>query len=157
MHLTLHGEYSLRVLIYLAAHPGRYVSTQEISDAYGVSHHHLVKVVHGLGKRGFLAVKRGRSGGITLGRDPDRIRIGDVVRAMEPQFHLAECFDTETNTCPIVPVCGLKPVFVGALKAFLAELDRHTLADVMGARSRRAYAAYLSGNGNARSKDNPAA
>ena len=130
MHLTLHADYALRVLLYLAARPERLVSTQEVSQAYGISKNHLVRVVQALGKHGFIEVRPGRSGGLTLARAPAEISLGQVFRVAEPDFHLVECFDRKTNTCPIAPACGLKGILFEARDAFLAVLDKYTLADV---------------------------
>ena len=132
MQLSLHADYALRVLIYLGAHPDQTISTQQISSAYGISKHHLVRVVQTLGHHGYLQVMSGRSGGVRLARDPSEIRLGEVVRHAEPNLRLVECFDEETNTCPIISVCGLKAYLHEALRAFLTELDRHTLADLLG-------------------------
>ncbi|MBN1210588.1 MAG: Rrf2 family transcriptional regulator [Myxococcaceae bacterium] len=130
MHLTLHADYSLRILLYLAVRPEGLVSTQEVSEAYGISKHHLVRVVQALGRHGFIEVRPGRAGGITLARAPSEISLGEVFRVTEPDFHLVECFDKDTNTCPIAPACGLKGVLFEARAAFLAVLDKYTLADV---------------------------
>jgi Rrf2 family transcriptional regulator, nitric oxide-sensitive transcriptional repressor len=130
VHLTLHADYALRVLLYLAARPERLVSTQEVSEAYGISKNHLVRVVQALGKHGFVEVRPGRSGGLTLARLPAEIALGKVFRATEPGFQLVECFDRETNTCPIAPACGLKGVLFEAREAFLSVLDKYTLADL---------------------------
>lgn len=129
MQLTQFSDYSLRVLLYLVAHQGRVVPLQEISRSYGVSHHHLVKVVRKLTERGLVTSVRGRTGGVRLGRPPSEINVGALVRATEPHMDLVECFDRATNTCPIDGVCGLKGVLRKATAAFLDELDGHTLAD----------------------------
>jgi Rrf2 family nitric oxide-sensitive transcriptional repressor len=136
VQLSLHADYALRVLIYLGAHPDETISTRQISSAYVSSRHHLVRVVLTLGERGYLLVTPGRTGGVCLAKDPSDIRLGEVVRHAEPNLHLVECFDEETNTCPIVSVCGLKAYLREALRAFLTELDRHTLADLL-AKDRR--------------------
>ena len=130
MHLTLHADYALRVLLYLASHPGQVVSTGEMSEAYGISKHHLVRVVQGLGRHGFVEVRPGRAGGVVLARTPAEISVGEVVRRMEPDFNVVECFDREKNTCPIAPACGLKGVLFEARDAFLSVLDKYTLADL---------------------------
>jgi Rrf2 family transcriptional regulator, nitric oxide-sensitive transcriptional repressor len=130
VHLTLHADYSLRVLLYLAARPGRPISTQEVSEAYGISKNHLVRVVQTLGRHGFIDVRPGRTGGILLAREPADISLGEVFRVAEPDFHLVECFNREENTCPISPACGLKGVLYEAREAFLGALDKYTLADV---------------------------
>lgn len=143
MQLTLHSEYALRVLLYLGAQPGRVVSTREISEAYGISKHHLVRVVQTLGEDGYLRLAPGRSGGIALAREPHAIRLGDVVRKAEPNMRLAECFDPRNNTCVLAPVCSLKPVLNEALNAFLSSLNRYTLADLLARGAQRKLAAVL--------------
>lgn len=130
MQLTLHADYSLRILLYLAENPARYVSTREISDAYKVSRNHLVRVVQTLHEHGFVLVSEGRKGGVKLAGDPASINLGQVVRKTEPSFRVVECFDLDTNTCPIVPVCRLRGVLSNALEGFFAVLDGYTLADV---------------------------
>lgn len=131
MQLTLHADYSLRVLLYLAENAERAVSTQEISDAYGISRHHLVRVVQTLHTHSFVNVSAGRRGGASLARLPREINLGEVVRKAEPSFRIVECFDKESNTCPIVPVCKLKKVLQDALEGFFQVLDRYTLADLV--------------------------
>jgi Rrf2 family nitric oxide-sensitive transcriptional repressor len=131
LQLTLHADYSLRVLLYRAVKNNRPVSTQEISEAYGISRHHLVRVVQTLHSHGFVKVTAGRTGGVMLARDPSEINVGQVVRRAEPGFRIVECFDVESNTCPIVAVCRLKDVLQEALESFFATLDGYTLADLV--------------------------
>jgi len=129
MQLTQFSDYSLRLALYLAAHPHQLVTLQEVSEAYGISQHHLVKVTGRLIEHGVVASVRGRNGGLRLNRAPEAINIGELVRMTEPHFNLVECFDEDTNTCPIDKACGLKAVLRQAQDAFLRELDRHTLAE----------------------------
>lgn len=131
MRLTKHTDYALRVLVYAGSFADRLVSTEEISAAYGISNNHLVKVVNKLGKLGVLEVKRGRQGGIRLARAPEDIDLGALVRATEPDFHMVECFDSDTNTCPIVRGCTVIRPLREARDAFLAVLDGYTLADML--------------------------
>lgn len=131
MNLTLHTDYSLRILLYLAEHRERPVSTREISEAYGISRNHLVRVVQTLQSHSFVNAATGRSGGITLARDPSSINIGEVVRKTEPNFRIVECFDLKTNTCRILPVCTLRGVLGKALHSFFGVLDGYTLADLV--------------------------
>ncbi len=132
MRLTLHSDYALRVLIFAAVTSEKLVSTRQISESLGVSANHLAKVVNRLGHTGFLDIRRGRSGGFRLAREPKSIRIGDIIRATEPDFNIVECFDLKTNKCRIAPACGTTSIFRDAERAFLAVLDRKTLADVIG-------------------------
>ena len=108
MRLTLFSDYSLRLLLYLAAHQDRTVALAEVAGAYGVSQNHLVKVVQKLVARGFVESARGRGGGLRLACPPEAINIGALVRMTEPDMDLVECFERRTNTCPIEPACGLK-------------------------------------------------
>jgi Rrf2 family nitric oxide-sensitive transcriptional repressor len=131
MQLTYFSDYSLRLVLYLAMHPDRLVSVQEVSRAYGISHHHLVKVVQLLVDKGLVASVRGRRGGLRLNRRPEEINVGAVVRVTEPHFDIVECFNGVKNTCPIAPACGLMSVFQHAQRSFLDVLDRHTIADFL--------------------------
>jgi Rrf2 family nitric oxide-sensitive transcriptional repressor len=133
MQLSLHADYSCRVLIYLATKSKR-CSIEEISDAYGISRNHLVKLVHEMGKLELIETIRGRGGGIQLARPAEDIRIGDVIRKMEPSLNLVECFQSETNSCIITGACGLRPWLKKAMDAFMETLDEVTLADVVQGR-----------------------
>ncbi|MGQ4274087.1 Rrf2 family transcriptional regulator [Terrihabitans sp. B22-R8] len=125
MRLTRYTDYTLRVLIYLSAREGKVCSISEMSKAYGVSKNHLMKVVHDLGKAGYVVSARGRTGGIKLARPAAQIVVGEVVRHAEEGFDLVDC-----RNCVIAPACGLNGILGEALAAFLAVLDRYTLADV---------------------------
>jgi Rrf2 family nitric oxide-sensitive transcriptional repressor len=143
LNLTLHTDYSLRILLYLAEHSDRPVSTREISDAYGISRNHLVRVVQTLQSHSFVNAATGRSGGITLACDPGRINIGEVVRKTEPNFRIVECFDAKENTCRIVPVCTLRGVLSKALESFFDTLDGYTLADLVRMKGNQRLSDFL--------------
>lgn len=131
MELSRFSDYALRVLMYAAAREDQKVTLNELTEAYHISQHHLVKIVHYLGKLGYLQNRRGRSGGIWLGRHPKDIRIGEVIRRTETHLHLAECFNAKTNQCRLSPSCRLKTVFQEAKDAFLEVLDQYTLEDLI--------------------------
>jgi Rrf2 family nitric oxide-sensitive transcriptional repressor len=131
MQLNSFTDYSLRVLIYAAAQPDQRCLTAEVATAFDVSRHHIVKVVNELRHLGYLETVRGRTGGFRLAKAPEQIRIGDVVRGAEGTLALVECFDAETNTCPLARACGLKGALKEAFDAFLTVLDRYTLADLV--------------------------
>lgn len=131
MRLTRYTDYAMRVLLRLAVQPDEVCSIAEIARAYGISQNHLMKVAHDLGKAGYIESVRGRSGGIRLAQPADRINVGEVVRQTEQGFELVEC-----GTCVIAPACGLTGVLDEALAAFMAVLDRYTLADLLLKRSK---------------------
>jgi len=130
MKLTAFTDYSLRVLIYLAAQPERRATIGEIATAFAVSEHHLTKVVHFLGKEGWLANVRGKGGGLALAKPPEAINIGDVVRQTEGGA-IVECFGEGGGACRITGLCRLQGVLGEAVAAFHAVLQRYTLADLV--------------------------
>lgn len=129
MQFTRFTDYALRVLMYAHAADGRLVTIEEMAASYCISRAHLMKVVNALTRAGYLAAVRGRAGGVTLARPAEDIHLGDVVRTTEPDFALVECFSTGSE-CVIGGCCRLPPVLRRALGAFLAELDRHTVASI---------------------------
>jgi Rrf2 family nitric oxide-sensitive transcriptional repressor len=135
MKLTSFTDYSLRVLIYLAAEPGRRATIAEVATAFDVSENHLMKVVHFLGQQGWLANVRGKGGGMTLAQPAAQIGIGQVIRATEGTDLPAECFSTEPDNCTIARVCRLRGVLQEAVEAFYEVLDGYTLADLVHNRS----------------------
>lgn len=139
MHLTLHSDYALRVLIYLAHFPERRCNTTEISSVYDISRHHLVRVVQTLAGANLICVHVGRQGGMTLARPASEIRLGSVLRITESNFRLVECHEPESNTCPIVGFCGLNGILRSAAEVFLRDLDKHTLADLVSKGGREAF------------------
>jgi len=141
MKLTAFTDYSLRVLIYLAVQPGRRATIAEVAAAFGISEHHLVKVVHFLGKAGWLSNVRGKGGGFELARPAHHVGIADVVRDAEGDTALAECFGRSSGDCTIGAVCKLRGVLTEAGAAFHAVLARYTLDDLV--RNREQLAAVL--------------
>ena len=130
MRITNFADYSLRVLIYLAAKQER-SSIAEVSKAFGISENHLAKIVHKLSTLGYVHSIRGKHGGIELGVDPAKINLGKIIVDLEPDFDIAECFNKDRDVCIISPACRLKTYFNKAKKAFLATLGRYTLANVI--------------------------
>jgi Rrf2 family transcriptional regulator, nitric oxide-sensitive transcriptional repressor len=130
MRLTLHTDYALRVLIYLAAAGSQGATAGTIADRYRISKNHLVKVIQRLVGLGYLETTRGRGGGVRLARPPSEILVGEVVRRTEDSLDLVECFDLPTNTCPLARACLLKAKLHEALAAYLAVLDACSIAEV---------------------------
>jgi Rrf2 family transcriptional regulator, nitric oxide-sensitive transcriptional repressor len=135
MRLTTFSDYTLRTLIYLALRPDVLCTIDEIAEAYGISANHLTKVVHQAAQAGEIVTLRGQRGGLRLGRPAETINIGAVLRRTEPDFAVAPCFGAG-DACAIQPGCVLQGVLGDALAAFLAVLDRTTLADLVRPRRR---------------------
>lgn len=130
MKLSTFTDYSLRMLMYLAAEPQRRATIAEIAAAFGISEHHLGKVAQGLGRDGWLANVRGNGGGLSLAMAPQQIGIGKVVRLTERGDLPAACFADDSERCAIGAVCRLRGMLDEAVQAFYGALDRYTLADL---------------------------
>lgn len=130
MRLTQFTDYSLRVLMVLAARPQQRATIAELAQGLGVSRHHLGKVVHFLGQRGWATTLRGKGGGLTLGQPAGQINLGAVVRAAEGAPRPAECFEKGAPRCEIASGCRLQQVLHDAAAAFEGVLAAHTLQDL---------------------------
>lgn len=132
MRLTLHTDYSIRVLIYLAARgqDGSVATIGDIADTHGISQNHLTKVIRTLVRGGHVQTLRGRSGGLRLARPSEEIGLGQLIRETEPDFSLVECMGRDGH-CVLEPACQVRGVLIEARDAFLAVLDRYSLADML--------------------------
>lgn len=130
MQLSLKTDYALRMLMALAS-TDEILSVEWMAEHYSISRNHLAKVGQQLNAAGLVRTTRGRSGGMQLARRPAEINVGAVVREFERFEGFVACMGGESS-CTIDGVCGLKPALGGALEAFLAHLDRFTLADIAG-------------------------
>jgi len=131
MQLTDHTDIGLRALVLLAAVAPRRLSSNDLAKRYGLSHTHVQKVVQSLQNAGFVETFRGRGGGVQLARLPSDIRVGEVVRALEPNLDFVECFRPGHSQCRLDGGCALTGTLVRAKSAMLAELDRTTIADIV--------------------------
>lgn len=126
MQLTSFTDFGLRALIYMATLPaGQMTNITQVTDTYGVSRNHMVKIINQLSRLGYVAAVRGKNGGIRLGKPASEIVIGHVVRQMEP-LQLVNC-----DACAITPACRLRQALKTATEQFLRELDNYTLADLV--------------------------
>lgn len=130
MRLARMTDYAIRLLIYVGQRGERLCTIAEVATAYEISETHLMKITNQLALGGWLQTVRGKGGGIRLAMAPARIPLGAVVRTMEPDFFIVDCFSTGT-TCTLTGACVLTGVVDGALQRFMAHLDGHTLADVL--------------------------
>lgn len=131
MRLTSFTDYGLRALMILAARPSQGLSTAELADQLGLSRNHLTKIMQRLAKGGIVTTRRGGGGGATLARPAETLRLGQIVRLLEEGQALVACLGPGEGACSILPVCRLRGRLVQAEMAFLADLDRATLADIM--------------------------
>lgn len=134
MRLTSHTDYGLRVLMALAVNDDRLITIEALADLHKISRNHLMKVAQSLVRLGLVKSVRGRRGGLTLARDPKTIRMGAVVRGLETDMELVACLGDQAATCMLSGVCRLTGALRRAREAFLGELDRLTLVDLVAGR-----------------------
>lgn len=130
MKLTSFTDYSLRVLMYVAVNQERLVSIKEVSEVFDISKNHLMKIVHELGKGGYLQTVRGKNGGFRLGRPAKEINLGELIHYTEDDIAIVECFEKDNQNCKIVSQCILSGVLQMAMDAFFNVLNRHYLSDL---------------------------
>jgi Rrf2 family transcriptional regulator, nitric oxide-sensitive transcriptional repressor len=135
MRLALSTDYALRLLMLVGLQPHRLVTIEEVADRFAISKNHLMKVAYQLGQAEYLETVRGRNGGLRLGKAPDQIVVGEVVRTVEPDFAVVEC-ETSTGSCRIAPCCVLRAAMREAVRAFLEKLDQYTLEDLLRPKSK---------------------
>jgi Rrf2 family nitric oxide-sensitive transcriptional repressor len=129
MRLAAFTDYGLRVLMRLALAPQEVVTTLQIAEESSIPYNHLAKVVQDLARGGFVSTQRGAGGGLRLARPAESIGLGEVVRFLEKRHAIADCFRADGGACPLRPNCRLRSRLAAAQEAFLADLDRSSIAD----------------------------
>jgi Rrf2 family nitric oxide-sensitive transcriptional repressor len=126
MRLTVHTDYALRSLMFLANSGGRLISAREIGEVYNISSQNLSKVAQSLADLGLIATVRGRGGGLRLAKAPEQIALGPMMRTQEQGSALVKCFPGGRQGCKIAPACRLGGILAEAQEAFYAVLDGYT-------------------------------
>ncbi len=135
MRLNQASDYALRIVMHCAMNSETILRIDKVVSSQKLSKAHVMKLVAQLGRAGVLTTVRGRGGGFRLGRSPDKISVGDIVRAVEADFAVVECMrdidESEVNCC-FTPSCALKPVMGSAVDAFMQVLDDALISDIVG-------------------------
>jgi Rrf2 family nitric oxide-sensitive transcriptional repressor len=129
MHLTNFTDYGLRCLMYLTVRQGKPSTVKEIAEYYNISRNHLVKVTHRLSQLKLIESHKGRGGGIRLAPNAENLKLGDIVKMLESNMDLAECFDHTNNACKIANMCQLRHYLYEAGQSFINALNKYTLSD----------------------------
>lgn len=136
MRLTRQANYAVRILMYCAANPNELSKVATIARVYDVSEFFLFKILQPLVEKGYVETVRGRSGGIRMARPASSITLGEVIRTAEEKFIMAECFEDDTTTCPLMSSCAFNSALSEALAAFFKVLDSYTIEDLTINKSR---------------------
>lgn len=133
MRLLSSTDFALRLLMLLAREPpGAHLSVDTLSQQLGgLSRHHLHKIVQDLTALNVTRTIRGAGGGVALAVAPEDVRIGTLVRRLEENQAVVECFRPEGCGCTLLPACHLRGMLAKARDAFYETLDRHHLGELM--------------------------
>lgn len=131
MRVTAKTNLAMRTLMFCALNGGALVQKSQVARAVNASENHLALVIQQLGRAGFIITRRGRAGGIALARPADQITVAEIFEAFEADLPFAECYDPESNTCPLSGACRLRRTFDRALAAFYGELAKVTLEELV--------------------------
>lgn len=133
MQIKKYTDYGLRTLIYLACLPqGRLVTIGEICDAYEIPRNHVNKVIHQLGKEGFIVTRRGKNGGFQLAAPANTIKLDKVIRRLEGDTPWVNC---HSPTCVIEPACELQHILAAGKELFYDYLSQYSLASLLSNKS----------------------
>ena len=135
MRLTAYTNYALRTLQLAALTSPKLCRVEDVVAVHDLKKPNIVKAVHELGREGYLETQRGRGGGFRLARPPQEITVGEIVRLTEGNLDLVECFNPDTNTCPLIGICRLSTKLREATAAFMTVLDDLTIADIAANKS----------------------
>lgn len=130
MRLSQASDFALRILMATGQSDDPQ-TVDKLSRQLGLAKSHVMKIVAHLAKGGYLETTRGRGGGIRLAKTPDMIRLGDVVRLIEPDLGVVACLKPEPTVCAFLPRCALKSAMARASEAFLESLNTETLASIL--------------------------
>ncbi|MEO9773928.1 Rrf2 family transcriptional regulator [Roseibium sp.] len=130
MRLSQASDFALRILM-AAGQSDAPQTVDKLTAQLGLAKSHVMKIVALLARAGYLETTRGRGGGIRLARQPAEIRLGDVVRLIEPDLGVVACLKPAPADCVFLPRCALKGAMARAAEAFLDSLNSETLASIL--------------------------
>jgi Rrf2 family nitric oxide-sensitive transcriptional repressor len=130
MRLTKFSYYALRVLLYLASCPSRLATIGEIARSHSISKCHLMKVVHALGRTGFVQTVRGKGGGLRIAHSAETIALGEVLRQTETAFASVDPATRGKALGAVATSLRLHDMLDESRGAAFEILDRYTLADL---------------------------
>ncbi len=133
MKLSTRGRYGLKAMFDLAQHAGEGpISLKSIAERQDISEHYLEQLVSGLRKTGLVKSVRGAQGGYILGREPSKIRVGDIIRVLEGPIAPVECVSEEDpECCEKADYCVTRTIWEKVRNSISEVLDSITLADMI--------------------------
>lgn len=132
--LSSRGKYATRALLDLTLHFDQgTVQIQDIAERQRIPAKFLEQILLALKNNGFVRSRKGPGGGYALAVPPEKLTLGDVVRAIEGPLAPISCVSVtrfQECGCPDPTVCGLRTVWREAREALAAVLDNTTFAQI---------------------------
>ena len=141
MRLNQASDFALRILMAIGQ-TDDIQTVEKLSVQLGLARSHVMKIVAQLAKAGYLETTRGRGGGIKIAKSPEDIRLGEIVRLIEPDLGVVACLKPEATVCAFLPRCALKGAMATAAEAFLSSLNQQTLAMILAGTQKAALPDY---------------
>lgn len=122
-------DYAIRICAYLASRFDRTPQAiSEVSAKLYITRAFAHKIINQLKKSGIIATVQGKHGGIFLNKDPRRVSILDVLKAMNFNATMNECV-LRPEICPLVVTCKIHRFFVQLDDQILQQLEEKKIAD----------------------------
>ncbi len=133
MKLSTKGRYGVKAMFDLAQHLGEGpIALRSIAERQGISEHYLEQLVSGLRKAGLVKSVRGAQGGYTLGREPGKIRVGDIIRVLEGPLAPVDCVSEEDpEFCAKAESCVTRCIWEKVRDSIADVLDSITLESML--------------------------
>ena len=119
-------DYAVRIVCFLS-NENRISTSEEISEATGVSRNYVMSILRRLSKAGLVEVIRGVKGGFRLKKKPDKISLFDVIKTMEVTICINQCLDEEEN-CNLLATgqCPVRKFYLSLQEQIESELRNMT-------------------------------
>ncbi len=147
MKLSTKGRYGVRAMFDLAQHNGQGpISLKSISERQGISEHYLEQLFSGLRKNGLVKSVRGAQGGYVLGREPEKIYVGDIIRVLEGPIAPVDCVaEEDPENCVKADFCVTRTIWEKVRDSIADVFDSITLADMIedAAKKKSASSMYM--------------
>ena len=130
MKVSMKGDYGVRALVELAHHYGEApVQSAHIASRQSIPEPYLDQLLTSLRRSGFIRSVRGPQGGHALIRDPQDLRLSEVIASLEGSLAPIACLD-DPSGCRTTAACSLKPVWQEIEAATIRVLESITIAEL---------------------------
>lgn len=132
MKISTKGHYGVQAMFDLAQRNGEGpISLKSIAERQNLSEHYLEQLFATLRKAGLVKSVRGAQGGYTLAKEPEEIKVGDIIRVLEGPIAPVECVNLEDpEQCMKSESCVTRSVWAKVRDSIEDVLDSITLADM---------------------------